>query len=82
MMPAEALMTWQDRITIDPNILAGKPVVRGTRLAVDFTIGLLGEAWAEADILLNYPGVTHDDIAACLRYASETKQCSTPRHDP
>ena len=64
-------MTWQDRITIDPDILPGKPVVRGTRLAVDFVVGLLGENWAEADILRNYLGLTHDDIVACLRYASE-----------
>jgi uncharacterized protein (DUF433 family) len=65
-------MAWQDRIAIDPEVLTGKPVVRGTRLAVEFIVGLLGEGWAEADILENYPGLTHDDIAACLRYASET----------
>ncbi len=64
-------MTWQDRITIDPEILTGKPVVRGTRLAVEFVVGLLGEGWAEPDILRSYPSLTHDDIVACLRYASE-----------
>jgi uncharacterized protein (DUF433 family) len=53
---------------------AGKPVVRGSRLAVDFIVGLLGQAWNEADILRNYPGITHDDIAACLHYASEILQ--------
>jgi uncharacterized protein (DUF433 family) len=55
-------------------VLAGKPVVRGSRLAVDFIVGLLGQGWSEADILRNYPGITHDDIAACLRYASEILQ--------
>ena len=64
-------MTWQDRITIDPEIFTGKPVVRGTRLAVEFIVGLLGEGWAEAEILQSYPGLTRDDIVACLRYASE-----------
>ena len=64
-------MTWQDRITLDLDILAGKPAVRGMRLAVDFVIERLGENWADADILRNDPGVTHDDIVACLRYASE-----------
>jgi uncharacterized protein (DUF433 family) len=45
--------------------------VRGTRLSVDLIVGLLGEGWSEADILRNYPGLTHEDIAACLKYASE-----------
>jgi uncharacterized protein (DUF433 family) len=68
------MTTWQDRITIDPAILTGKPVIRGTRLSVDFIVGLLGQGWAEADIFRNYPGVTHEDIAACLSYASEVLQ--------
>ena len=67
-------MTWQDRITIDPAVLAGKPAIRNTRLSVGFVVGLLGQDWTEADILRNYPGLTHDDIAACLRYASEVLQ--------
>ena len=58
-------MNWRDRITLDAAVLAGKPVVRGSRLAVDFIVGLLGQGWTEADILRNYPGITHDDIAAC-----------------
>jgi len=67
-------MNWRDRIIFDEAVLAGKPVVRGSRLAVDFIVGLLGQGWTEADILRNYPGITHDDIAACLQYASEILQ--------
>lgn len=67
-------MTWQEHIVIDPAVLAGKPVVRNTRLSVDFIVGLLAEGWREPDILRNYPGPTRDDIAACLRYASEVLQ--------
>jgi len=63
-------MTWQERIAIDPNVLVGKPVVRGTRLAVEFIIDLLAQGWSEADVLRNYPGLTHEDIQACLNYAS------------
>jgi uncharacterized protein (DUF433 family) len=63
-------MEWRDRIVIDQGVLAGKPVVRGTRLSVEFVVGLLGEGWREADILRNYPDLRSDDIAACLRYAS------------
>ena len=55
-------------------MLAGKPLVKGTRLAVDFLIGLLAQDWTEADILKNYPGLTHEDIRACLAYASEHLQ--------
>ena len=55
-------------------MLAGKPVVRGTRLAVDFIVGLLGDDWQEADVLRNYPVLIHEDIAACLQYASEVLQ--------
>ncbi len=48
-------MNWRDHITLDATVLAGKPVVRGTRLAVDFIVGLLGQGWTEPDIFRNYP---------------------------
>src|SRR5947209_9696841 len=64
-------MSWQDRIVIDPAILVGKPVVKGTRLAVEFVIDLLAQGWTEADVLKNYPGLTREDILACLAYAGE-----------
>jgi uncharacterized protein (DUF433 family) len=67
-------MKWTDRIDIDPARLAGKPVIRGTRLAVDLIISLLGQGWSENDILRNYPGLIREDIAACLQYASEVLQ--------
>jgi uncharacterized protein (DUF433 family) len=59
-------MIWQDRIVVDPEILAGRPVVRGTRLAVEFVIGLLFRGWSEAEILRNYPGLASEDLQACL----------------
>ena len=64
-------MDWQERIAIDRKILVGKPVVKGTRLAVEFIIGLLAQGWSEAEVLRNYPGLTSDDIKACLAYAGE-----------
>jgi uncharacterized protein (DUF433 family) len=64
-------VNWQDRVVIDPKILVGKPVIKGTRLAVEFIIDLLAQGWNEAEILLNYPVLTHTDIQACLNYASE-----------
>uniref|UniRef100_A0A7C2JYG4 DUF433 domain-containing protein n=1 Tax=Schlesneria paludicola TaxID=360056 RepID=A0A7C2JYG4_9PLAN len=67
-------MSLSNRITVDPAILVGKPVVRGTRLSVEFLIGLLAQGWSEAEILRNYPGLTHEDLLACLAYAQETLQ--------
>ena len=55
---------------VDPEILAGKPLVRGTRLAVEFILDLLAAGQSEDEILSNYPGLTHHDILACLAYAS------------
>ena len=45
-------------------------MIKGTRVAVEFVIDLLAQGWSEADILRNYPGVIHQDIQACLAYAS------------
>jgi uncharacterized protein (DUF433 family) len=64
-------MTESARIVLNPAVLAGKPVVRGTRLSVDFIIGLMADGWSESDILRNYPGLTREDLAACLAYARD-----------
>ena len=64
-------MTWNERIAIDPQVLTGKPVVKGTRLAVEFIIDLLGAGWSHEQILDSYPSLTSDDILACLQYAAE-----------
>ena len=63
-------MPWSERIAVDPEILAGKPVIRGTRLAVEFILELLAAGQSESEILSNYPGLTKQDILACLSYAS------------
>ena len=63
-------MPLSERIVVDPDILAGKPVIRGSRLAVEFILDLLAAGQSEQKILTNYPGLTQDDILACLSYAS------------
>lgn len=60
------------RITADPKILAGKPVVRGTRLAVDYLLKLLAHGATEGEILAEYEGLTVEDIAACLLFAGKS----------
>jgi uncharacterized protein (DUF433 family) len=63
-------MPWPERIIVDPEILAGKPVIRGTRLAVEFILELLAAGQSGDEILTNYPGLTREDILASLSYAS------------
>lgn len=65
-------MTDHPRISLTPDVLAGKPVIRGTRIAVEFIIGLMADGWSEADILANYPGISREDILACLAYARDS----------
>lgn len=55
-----------DRIVLDPAILVGKPIVQGTRLSVDFLLGLMAQGWPESEILRNYPGLTREDLLACI----------------
>jgi len=64
-------MGWRDRITVDPDVLAGKPVVKGTRIAVELIVDLLAGGWTQEQILDNYPHLTPEDIRACLAYAGE-----------
>jgi uncharacterized protein (DUF433 family) len=61
---------YKERIVIDTGILVGKPIIKGTRLAVEFIIDLLANGWTKDEILRNYPGLTQEDIQACLAYAS------------
>ena len=67
-MQPDPLQNWKDRIVIDEAILTGKPVIKGTRLAVEFIIDLLAHGWSEAEIIENYPDIGIEDIHACLAY--------------
>ena len=59
------------RITLDPAVLAGKPVIRGTRISVEFVLELMEAGWSADEILANYPHLTPEDLSACLAYAKE-----------
>jgi uncharacterized protein (DUF433 family) len=61
-----------------PAILAGKPVIRGTRLSVEFVIGLLADGWTEADVVTNYPGLSQETVLACVAYSSGRPDAVTP----
>ncbi len=61
-----------ERITLDPNVMTGKPVIKGTRLTVQFILGLLAHDASVEEILEEYKGLTRDDIKACLLFATES----------
>jgi uncharacterized protein (DUF433 family) len=61
-------MNWQDCITADPAVLVGKPVIKGTRLSVEFILGLIAQGWPEGEILRNYH-ISREQLRACAAYA-------------
>ena len=60
------------RIVIDPDTMVGKPIIRGTRLTVDYILGLLAHGTPETEICQEYRGITREDIQACLLFATKT----------
>ena len=65
-------MTVTDRIEINPRVMLGKPVIRGTRIPVEMILRKLSEGTSEADLLDAYPRLTREDIRAAMRYAADT----------
>ena len=63
-------MDWTEYITADERILAGKPIVKGTRISVEFVLELLAPGWDRASLQDNYPQLTEDRIRAVLAYAA------------
>jgi uncharacterized protein (DUF433 family) len=64
-------MDWRGKIVSDKNVLAGKPVVKGTRLSVEFLLGLFANGWNETDVLKNYPSLKKEDIQAVFAFAQD-----------
>lgn len=62
---------WRNYIHADPEILQGKPVVKGTRLSVDFILGLFAAGWTEQQVLESYPTLTHDALRAVFAFSAE-----------
>ncbi len=60
------------RITIDPKVMVGKPVIKGTRLTVDYVLNLLAHGATAAEITEEYEGLTQEDIRACFLFATKT----------
>ena len=64
-------MNWRERIVIDPAVLVGKPIIKGTRISVEFVLDLLGRGWTMEQVLQEYDHLRPADLQACLAYASD-----------
>jgi uncharacterized protein (DUF433 family) len=64
-------MNWQERITVDPEILVGKPIIKGTRISVELILDRVADGWSIDDMLSSYPHLTRDDVLAALSFAAE-----------
>ena len=66
-----------DRITINPRVMAGKPVIRGTRLTVEYILNLLAHGSTVDEIIGEYKGLSRTDIQACLMFATKSLESTT-----
>lgn len=64
-------MNWREHIVSDKSILAGKPVIKGTRLSVEFILGLFANGWTEGEVIKNYPSLTKQDLQAAFAFAQD-----------
>jgi len=64
-------MTWENRIAASTNVMLGKPVIRGTRITVEMVMERLASGWSIEQLIDSYPGITAEDVHACLAYAAE-----------
>lgn len=64
-------MCWRDRIEQKPEVLVGKPVIKGTRLSVEYIVELLADDWSIDEILESWTHISREDVLACLHYAGE-----------
>ncbi|MBE7492376.1 MAG: DUF433 domain-containing protein [Planctomycetes bacterium] len=65
-------MGWQERIEVNPRILVGKPVIKGTRISVELVLDLLSSGATVDDVVRDYPHITRDDVLACVAFAAAT----------
>ena len=68
---------WRERIIVNPKIVVGKPIIKGTRIAIAFILELLAQGWTHEQILKNYPQLKREDILAALEYSAHSLQLET-----
>lgn len=76
-------MSWQDHIEANPDVLNGKPAIKGTRLSVEFLLDLFAQGWTEPQVLDSYPRLRRQDLQALFAfaaYALKDQDFILPRH--
>ena len=64
-------MDWKDRIEVNPAVLVGKPIIKGTRISVELILDRVADGWTTEDVLAAYPNIKRDDVLAALSFAAE-----------
>ena len=64
-------MDWKDHIEVNPAVLVGKPIIKGTRISVELILDRLADGWTTEDVLASYPHISREDVLAALSFASE-----------
>ena len=65
------MTNWRDHVVVDPQVLVGKRVIKGTRISVELILDRLADGWSVDDILTSYPNLKRDDVQAALAFAAE-----------
>jgi uncharacterized protein (DUF433 family) len=65
-------MNWQEYISLNPQVMTGKPVIKGTRITVELILERLGTGWTTEQLLESYPHISEDSVRACLLYAVDS----------
>lgn len=64
-------MEWRNHIEVNPDVLVGKPVIKGTRISVELILDRCADGWSMEDLLASYPAIARDDVLAVLTFAAE-----------
>ena len=64
-------MNWKDHIEVNPAVLIGKPIIKGTRISVELILDRMADGWSLEDVLSSYPHISREDVLAALSLASE-----------
>ncbi|GHB30237.1 DUF433 domain-containing protein [Mongoliitalea lutea] len=67
-------MNWKERIVSDKNVLMGKPIIKGTRISIEFILDRLANGWSEEMILQSYPLLTKEDLLAVYSYLNDLEK--------
>ena len=65
------MIDWKKHIVVDSAVLVGKPIIKGSRIAVELVLDRLADGWSVDDLLTSYPSITRDDVQAAIAFAAE-----------